>query len=111
RADGSTCDLTSQVHFTSSSPAVAPVSAAGTVSAPRSGAARITASLPGSPLRAAVAVTVRNAGGAYRWDFARQIEPVLVRGGCSGTSCHGAAAGRNGFKLSFFGHDPEQDYQ
>jgi hypothetical protein len=111
RADGSLSDLTAQARFASSLPASAPVSPTGTVSALRNGVARVRVSLPSTRLQAAVPVTVRNAGGPYRWDFVRQIAPVLARGGCSGASCHGATAGRGGFKLSFFGQDPDQDYE
>ena len=31
--------------------------------------------------------------------------------GCSTGTCHGAAKGKNGFKLSLRGYDPEFDYQ
>jgi hypothetical protein len=109
RADGSLCDLTARARFASSAPA-APVSGAGVVSALRNGAARVTVSLPGTALRATAPVTIRNAGTAYRWDFTRQVAPVLAKGGCGGASCHGSATGRAGFKLSLFGQDPEQDY-
>ncbi|MGV3723542.1 MAG: Ig-like domain-containing protein, partial [Actinomycetota bacterium] len=99
RRDGSMVDLTSQARFNSSGPSAA-VTPAGTVSAVRNGAARVTASLGSGSLRASVPVTLKNVGGAYRWDYARQIAPILVKAGCSATSCHGAAAGRGGLKLS-----------
>ena len=37
--------------------------------------------------------------------------PVLTRAGCNAGACHGAAAGRGGFKLSLFGGDPAADYR
>jgi hypothetical protein len=37
--------------------------------------------------------------------------PVFARGGCNMGSCHGAARGKDGFRLSLFGFDPEADYQ
>ncbi len=37
--------------------------------------------------------------------------PVLTRSGCNTGSCHGAARGKDGFRLSLFGYDPVGDYQ
>ncbi len=39
-------------------------------------------------------------------DFVRDVNPVLSRMGCNQGTCHGAAAGKNGFKLSLRGYDP-----
>ena len=41
----------------------------------------------------------------------RDVEPILSRAGCSAGTCHGSAKGKNGFKLSLRGYDPEFDYQ
>ncbi|MGH9629684.1 MAG: DUF1549 domain-containing protein, partial [Bryobacteraceae bacterium] len=35
----------------------------------------------------------------------------LTKYGCNGGSCHGALNGQNGFKLSLFGYEPENDYE
>lgn len=43
--------------------------------------------------------------------FVRDIEPILARTGCNQGTCHGSAKGKNGFKLSLRGYDPEYDYQ
>lgn len=37
--------------------------------------------------------------------FVRDIQPMLTRLGCNAGSCHGAADGKNGFKLSLRGYD------
>ena len=37
--------------------------------------------------------------------------PVINKVGCTNGVCHGAAKGKNGFKLSLRGYDPEFDYQ
>ncbi len=42
--------------------------------------------------------------------FDTDIIPILTRAGCNSGACHGAAAGRAGFKLSLFGSDPSADY-
>ncbi len=39
-------------------------------------------------------------------DFIRDVNPVLSRLGCNQGTCHGAQAGKNGFKLSLRGYDP-----
>ena len=44
-------------------------------------------------------------------DFDTQIIPVLTRYGCNSGACHGAAAGRGGFRLSLYGSNPVTDYE
>jgi hypothetical protein len=44
-------------------------------------------------------------------DFDTQVIPVLTKAGCNTGACHGAAAGRGGFRLSLYGSDPTADYQ
>jgi len=112
RADGTTTDLTAQARFKSAGSSAASVSPNGVVLPARNGAGRVAIDIPSMPaLRATLPVTIRNAGGAYRWDYARQVAPVLARGGCFGANCHGASMGRGGFKLSLFGQDPSLDYE
>jgi hypothetical protein len=43
--------------------------------------------------------------------FVRDIEPLLSKAGCNAGTCHGSAKGKNGFKLSLRGYDPDFDYQ
>ncbi|MBW3539711.1 MAG: DUF1549 domain-containing protein [Planctomycetes bacterium] len=38
-------------------------------------------------------------------NFIRDVNPVLSRLGCNAGTCHGSAAGKNGFKLSLRGYD------
>lgn len=44
-------------------------------------------------------------------DFERHVVPLLLKHGCSAGSCHGAAEGQAGFRLSLFSFDPALDYQ
>ena len=44
-------------------------------------------------------------------DFDTDVIPRLTKSGCNAAACHGAAAGRGGFRLSLFGGDPAADYQ
>ena len=43
--------------------------------------------------------------------FVRDVMPILSHAGCNNGTCHGAAKGKNGFKLSLRGYDPEFDYE
>ncbi len=45
-----------------------------------------------------------------QWSFRNHVQSVLSKVGCNSGACHGAAAGKNGFKLSLRGYDPESDY-
>src|SRR3989449_9748974 len=41
----------------------------------------------------------------------RDVAPILNKPGCTAGACHGAAKGKNGFKLSPRGYDPQFDYE
>ncbi|HTA68466.1 MAG TPA: DUF1549 and DUF1553 domain-containing protein [Bryobacteraceae bacterium] len=43
--------------------------------------------------------------------FLRDVAPILNKTGCTSGPCHGAAKGKNGFKLSLRGYDPQYDYE
>src|SRR5690349_1118691 len=43
--------------------------------------------------------------------FRNDVQPILTRAGCNSGACHGAAAGKNGFKLSLRGYDDEGDFR
>jgi len=42
--------------------------------------------------------------------FTNDVMPVFSKAGCNTGSCHGAARGKDGFRLSIFGYDPQGDY-
>ena len=60
--------------------------------------------------RAAVPVIVKDATADRPVSFHLDVMPVLMRAGCNVGSCHGAARGKDGFRLSLFGFDPKTDY-
>jgi hypothetical protein len=43
--------------------------------------------------------------------FRNDVMPVFMRNGCNGGGCHGASRGKDGFRLSLFGYNPDGDYQ
>lgn len=42
--------------------------------------------------------------------FRNDILPILSKAGCNSGGCHGALAGKGGFRLSLFGYDPDADW-
>lgn len=57
-----------------------------------------------------IPITVSAAGTKHPISFTNDVMPVLTRSGCNTGSCHGAARGKDGFRISLFGFDPEGDY-
>jgi hypothetical protein len=55
-------------------------------------------------------LAVRLPEGPIDWEFANHIEPILARNGCNMGACHGALAGKGGFRLSLRGYDPPSDH-
>src|SRR5687767_15124586 len=61
-------------------------------------------------LKTAATVAVKDAVGERPISFQLDVMPVFMRAGCNTGSCHGAARGKDGFRLSLFGFDPQGDY-
>jgi hypothetical protein len=57
-----------------------------------------------------VPVTVANATVDPPISFRLDVMPVFMKTSCNNGSCHGAARGKDGFRLSLFGFDPEGDH-
>lgn len=43
--------------------------------------------------------------------FERQVQPILAKSGCNSGACHGALAGKGGFRLSLRGYDALADHR
>lgn len=86
---------------------VAQVSSRGVITPGRPGETELIARLNGQEARATVRVS---AGSAENWSFAEDILPILTKAGCNMGACHGALAGKGGFRLSLRGYDPETDF-
>jgi hypothetical protein len=54
--------------------------------------------------------TIANAQIDQPIDFDTEVMPVFTRQGCNAGSCHGAAIGRGGFKLSLLGSNSKLDH-
>ncbi|PQO32920.1 DUF1549 domain-containing protein [Bremerella cremea] len=57
-----------------------------------------------------VPVKVEQASDERPVSFHLDVMSVFMRAGCNTGSCHGAARGKDGFRLSLFGFDPNGDY-
>ena len=60
--------------------------------------------------KASASVSVKNVSTSNEWSFRNHVLPVISKGGCNMGSCHGALAGKGGFRLSLRGYDPEADW-
>ena len=103
---GDTADVTRLVKI-AVEPSLAEVSPRGVLRPLANGTGKLSVALEGQTLEASL-----NIGGlqnGYRADFIRDVSPVLAHLGCNAGTCHGAKEGKNGFKLSLRGYDPETD--
>ena len=98
-------DWTRKVKWSSSNPNIATVDSQGIVKPVSDGDATITAGNTAS-----VKVHIQGAKAPFTWSFRNQVIPVMTKVGCNQGACHGALAGKNGFKLTLRGYDPEVDY-
>src|SRR5882762_8174160 len=58
-----------------------------------------------------LAASLLTAQEARKVNFLRDVAPIFNKTGCTSGPCHGAAKGKNGFKLSLRGYDPQFDYE
>ena len=58
----------------------------------------------------AVPVNVKDAKVDRPISFKLDVMPVFMKAGCNQGSCHGAARGKDGFRLSLFGYDADGDH-
>jgi hypothetical protein len=59
----------------------------------------------------AVSLAVSTLAAEEQVTFLRDVAPIVNKAGCTQGACHGAAKGKNGFKLSLRGYDPRFDYE
>jgi hypothetical protein len=105
--DGKFLDLTSQATFKPGSAHV-DLDAQGYIRPREKGSTEVIVSAAGKEIKLPVVVE-ESAVAPVR--FVRDIQPIMAKAGCNQGTCHGSAKGKNGFKLSLRGYDPEFDYQ
>ncbi len=107
-SDGLERDVTAQVRWTVSNPAIAKVSADARIEAAADGAVAVTAVMQGRQAQARF--ELRDTGQTQAFEFGRDIGGIFTRKGCNNSTCHGGVKGRGGFKLSAAAMDPKEDY-
>jgi hypothetical protein len=108
RPDGITEDVSDQVEWRIENPALARLENL-VVYPVADGTTELVGKWNG--MEARVALQLTNSTTPRTVGFERDIMPVLTKAGCNTGSCHGAARGKDGFRLSLFGFDPLGDYQ
>ena len=101
-------DWTREAQWTSSNPQVATVNQTGLVLPVSDGEAVVTAKTHGETATATVRVQATHQ--PFTYSFRNHVIPVMSKIGCNQGACHGALAGKNGFKLTLRGYDPVTDY-
>ena len=107
RSDGITKDISTEAQWVLANPAIASWDGAKLLPT-ADGETTLTATWNG--LTAQTKVAVAEATAKRDISFHLDVMPVLTRTGCNTGSCHGAARGKDGFRLSLFGFDPVGDY-
>ncbi len=106
-ADGITRDVTSEAKIRLTNPAAAKIE--NNVLLPLAdGTSELLAEFGG---RANISqVTVEKAIEDRPISFKQDVMPIFLRAGCNVGGCHGAARGKDGFRLSLFGFDMDGDH-
>ncbi len=95
------------IAWSSSDPTIATV-VDGVVTPVHDGQVTITAKVGAHTSTAKVVVA--GMSNPFAWSFRNHVEPILAKQGCNSGACHGALAGKGGFRLSLQGYDPAADY-
>jgi len=108
RADGVTLDVTDKAQLALVDPKLARIDS-GTLHPQADGQTELAVQFGGFTQK--IPVTVVQAAEDRPISFKLDVMPVFMRAGCNSGSCHGSARGKDGFRLSLFGFDPDGDYQ
>ena len=106
-ASGEKLDGTRMVSL--AAPTCVKISPTGLVRPAADGTGQLSFSLGNQTVTVPVSVSGQNE--RHQVSFVREVMPVMSKLGCNAGTCHGAAKGKNGFKLSLRGYDPEEDFR
>jgi hypothetical protein len=106
-ADGITRDVTAGAKATVANPALVKLEK-NTLLPLADGATELKVEFGGKVV--GVPVAVKDAKVERPISFKLDVMPVFMRAGCNQGSCHGAARGKDGFRLSLFGFDADGDH-
>jgi hypothetical protein len=82
----------------------------GRVVALQDGATELLVRIADSQRIARIPVIVKNSQGPMAWEFEAHVQAILAKQGCNSGACHGALAGKGGFRLSLRGYDSVADH-
>lgn len=105
--DGITRDVTGEAKVTLTNAALAKLEK-NVLSPLADGATEMKVEFGGKTVT--VKVNVKDAKAERPISFRLDVVPVFMRAGCNWGACHGAARGKDGFRLSLFGFDPDGDH-
>jgi hypothetical protein len=106
-ADGLTRDVTADANLTLGNKAFAKLEK-GTLFPLTDGKTELLVKYGGKQVTLPVAV--EKASVERPISFNLDVMPVFMKAGCNSGGCHGSARGKDGFRLSLFGFDPDGDY-
>ncbi len=106
-ADGVTRDVTAQATFSLAQPGLAKIENA-TLLPVADGTTELKVIFAGQTL--SVPVKVESAQAEQPISFVKDVMPVFTKAGCNTGGCHGSSRGKDGFRLSLFGYDPDGDH-
>ncbi|MEW6305426.1 MAG: DUF1549 and DUF1553 domain-containing protein [Verrucomicrobiota bacterium] len=106
-ADGVTRDVTAQSSISFADKGLVKFENA-TVHPLADGATEMKIKFSGRALT--IPVKVESAKNEPAMSFKLDVMPVFMKAGCNSGGCHGASRGKDGFRLSLFGYDPDGDY-
>ncbi|NBR05923.1 MAG: DUF1549 domain-containing protein [Planctomycetes bacterium] len=106
-ADGITRDVTAQAKVNISDPKVAKIVDLEVLPV-GDGKCSVAVEFEGKTTQ--VPVDVKDATKDRPISFKLDVMPIFLRNGCNQGGCHGAARGKDGFRLSLFGFDPDGDH-
>lgn len=107
--DGSVRDLTRWATWKFDDPTLAVLTPTGHITGQRDGRTRLSIQVAGKSVF--VPVSIQDTQVSNPISFRREVMPVLSLAGCSDIRCHGAPSGKDNFRLSLWGHDPDLDFQ
>jgi Protein of unknown function (DUF1549)/Protein of unknown function (DUF1553) len=106
-SEGITRDVTAEAKLTIANPSLVKLDKNVVIPA-ADGATDLTAEFGGQTVK--VPLQVIDAAVDPPISFKVDVMPVFTKAGCNTGSCHGAARGKDGFRLSLFGFDPDGDH-
>ncbi|MFO1095585.1 MAG: DUF1549 and DUF1553 domain-containing protein [Planctomycetaceae bacterium] len=106
-ADGITRDVTEQASWTFANEGCTRRDA-NVLYPVADGETQLTVAFEGKSV--AVPVKVQRAAEPRPVSFKLDVMPIFMKAGCNSGSCHGAARGKDGFRLSLFGFDAKGDH-